>query len=176
MTDATDETQTDDTRQSVPMSQYVGVKEMLSRKEADLAAIEAKVALTEGKLTEHTTKVQELTAEVKTRTDEITKLKESAVNPDEYKAAVNELTTLKTGLLDLQKQTIIDGSGGKVTLEDIKDFTQDQITLFEKGLKVGEVLKTPKPDLKGGGGGDGAHTTGAQKMRAGWDQLHPEGK
>jgi len=172
---ADDDNQNSGEDQKVSMSQYVGVKEMLRKKEEALADLEAKVTLSESKLSEHTTKVQELMTEVKNREEQIKKIEESKVDPEEHKKVTEELTGLKTRLLDWQKQVIVDTSEGKVTLEDIKEFTQDQIDLFQKGLKVGGVLKTPKPDLKGGGGGDGEFTTGAQKSRAGWKELHPEG-
>ena len=165
-----------DDRQSVPMSQYVGVKEMLSRRDAEIADREAKIAITEGKLTEHTTKLQGLEAEVKAKTDEITKLKESTVTAEEHKKVADELNALNTGWLELDKQAVVDGSGGKITAEDIKDFTQEQLTLFKKGLNVGKETKTPKADLKGGGGGDGGLTTASEKIKAGWAELHPEGK
>ena len=165
-----------DDRQSVPISQYVGVKEMLSRRDADLADEKAKVAITEGRLTEHTTKVQGLEAEVKARTEEVTKLRESTVSTEDHKVVVDKLNELTTGWLELDKKAVVDGSGGKITVEDIKEFNQEQFTLFKKGLNVGKEAKTPKPDLSGGGGGDGGTSTGAQKMRAGWDELHPEGK
>ena len=165
-----------DDRQSVPMSQYVGVKEMLNRRDTELADEKAKNVITDGKLTEHTTKVQGLEAEVKARTDEASKLKESTVSTEDHKKVVDELNALTTGWLELDKQAVVSGSDGKITVDDIKDFTQDQLTLFKKGLNVGKGTTTPKPDIKGGGGGDGATTSGAQKMRAGWDELHPEGK
>ena len=166
----------DDDRQNVPMSQYVGVKEMLSRRDAELADERAKNVITDGKLTEHTTKVQGLTADVKTRDDEISKLKESTVSTEDHKKVADELNALNTGWLELDKQAVVDGSGGKITAEELKDFTKDQLTLFKKGLDVGKEKTTPKPDLSGGGGGDGAETTGAQKIAAGWNELHPEGK
>lgn len=165
-----------DDRQSVSMSQYVGVKEMLSRRDTDLADEKAKVAITESKLTEHATKVQGLEAEVKARTDEVGKLKESTVSTEDHKKVVDELNALTTGWLELDKQAVVSGSDGKITVDDIKDFTQEQLTLFKKGLNVGKGTTTPKPDIKGGGGGDGATTTGAQKVIAGWAELHPEGK
>ena len=165
-----------DDRQSVPMSQYVGVKEMLSRRDAELADERAKNVITDGKLTEHTTKVQGLEAEVRAKTNEATKLKESTVSTEDHKVVVDKLNELNTGWLALDKQAVVDNSGGKITVEDIKDFNQEQLTLFKKGLNVSKEATTPKPDLKGGGGGDGGTSTGAQKMRAGWDDLHPEGK
>ena len=142
----------------------------------ELADERAKNVITDGKLTEHTTKVQGLEAEVKVKTDEVSKLKESTVSTEDHKKIVDELNTLTTGWLELDKQAVVGGSGGKITVDDIKDFTQDQLTLFKKGLDVSKIDKTPKPDLSGGGGGDGATTTGAQKIAAGWAELHPEGK
>ena len=106
-----------------------------------------------------------------------------AVNPEEHTKIVKELDELKqthqrtseelTGLRNKsvsEKREFLKNKGIKEEL--LVDATEKELDILAKA--VGDIK--PKPDMGGGGGGgsDGVKST-RERIRSGFDSLHPKG-
>lgn len=141
--------------ETVPWSQYVGVKEMLTKREA---------AETELK-----TKVQSLEEQAK-----------KAVNTEQHEGIKTELSEAKTKLqtatdeLKTNKETALTEKRdilvkkGNVPEDEVKNMSEEQVN---GAIKVLASFK-PKADMDGGSSAD-TPTGGKAKMQSGFNALHP---
>ena len=105
-----------------------------------------------------------------------------AVNPEEHGKLKKELDELKqthqktseelTGLKNksvLEKKEFLKSRGIKD--EILADATEKELDILAKA--VGDIK--PKPDMSGGGGGSDVPKSTRERIRAGFDSLHPKG-
>lgn len=143
---------------SVSQTRYVGVKEMLGKREATLATTQTELEQTKTQLT---TKA----AEVKNLGEQLEQAKQSVVDPVKQKAletAQEELALMK---LDSYLKE------HNITAEEIKDMTEEQVHAYVKGKGQGK----PAPDVGLGSGGV-VSGTARGLIRSGFDSLHPSDK
>jgi len=140
---------------TVPLHEYVGIKEMLRKREVEVSSLNEQIKT-----------LQEQT--------------KGMVSPDDHKKVGDELqqakTELGTALTELKDireaelKAIRDGlvSAG-VPEETVKDLTKEQLMLLTKGLEAGKKL-VQKPDL-GTGAAAGKPMTTLEKLAAGFEQM-----
>jgi len=140
--------------EGVSMTEYVGVKEMLRKREQELITEKSvweneKVNL-QSQIEQFTTQMQELTEEKK-NLEEQSKTK---VNQEEL-TKVQEALTQKAGeVLEIKKDLLCTKYG--VDKESLKDLSEMDLRAFEKGLSLSKGKSpTTKPDAGGSGGGLG---------------------
>jgi chromosome segregation ATPase len=143
--------------ESVSMTDYVGVKEMLRKREQELINVQSiheneKVNL-QSQIETLTSQMQELT-EAKKNLEEQSK---TMINQTEL-VKVQEALNKKTGeVLETKKDLICTKYG--VEKESLKDLSDTDLRAFEKGLSLAKGKSpTSKPDIGGSGGGLGGLT------------------
>jgi len=151
------EKQGTDDRQSVSMSDYIGVKEMLRRKEELLTSTQQELVTTQSRMRELETKVSDLDERVKSMVDP-TKVKDLEVERDQA----------KTELAQVRRTKILEGHN--ISPDDVKDLTDDQLQVYVEGLKKGKgQVAKPAPDL-GSGMGSSPKLSGREMMKQGFER------
>ena len=158
------------TEKYVPLTKYIGVKEMLKKREETLTEAETKVTTLQGEVTTYQTKVTELETEVKNLGEQVTQAKQSAVDPGRIKTLESERDASKTELAQM-KQTIL-FEKHRIKPEEVEGMNEEQIQAYIKGK--GQAGK-PGADL-GGGAGATPQTSARGQIRSGFDALHPSDK
>lgn len=147
----------------VSLTKYVGVKEMLVKREESLS--QAQTSLTEAQ-----TKTTGLETEVKNLGEQLTQAKLSVVDPERIRTLESERDTIKEELAQVKQATLL--KEHKIKPEEIVGMSEDQIQAYIKGK--GQAGK-PGADL-----GEGAVAppagSGREKMKAVFDSLHPSDK
>jgi hypothetical protein len=106
----------------ISMDKYVGVKEMLRKATQKNAELNVDI--------------ENLTAERDTFKQQVASLNEqykTYVSKDEHDKIMGELNTFKSEALNTQRKTFADKYG--LNVEDIKDFTEEQLKLVEIGAR-----------------------------------------
>ena len=164
---------------TVPMSDYIGVKEMLRKREEALVEARKTSDTLQTQIEQGQAKVGELKAEVLSLTDQLTQAKQSSVDPEELKKVQEELVGVKEKLkqsevtiLQTKKAAITQQFG--VNPDDVKEMSEIELDSFLRGLQAvkGQGSGKPGADL-GTGGGAGLPTSARDKMKTGFDELHP---
>lgn len=148
------------TPENVPYTQYVGVKEMLQR--------------SEGVAKESQSHVNTLTKQVSDLNSRIEQLQTSQVDPAKLEATQVRADKAETALHEAKVehiQTVFDIKDEQ-TVTEMKAMTTEQLKVFEIGLRVAGNVNAPKPDLSGGGGGSQPDRA-MDKIKSGFDALHP---
>jgi len=147
-----EENPTAKTEETVPMSKYVGVKEMLRK--AEEASVEYRATTEQEKVSAQsridlqTTQIEKLETTVKS----LEEAKKSLVDPKEHQKVLDKIATLEKGILDNRRKSLTDAGAPE---EEVKDLTEEQLTIYEKAVKaVGAGAKKSLPD--GGKGGTGS--------------------
>ena len=163
---------TPDGKGAVPLTKYIGVKEMLGKEEK--AHTETKETLTVSQ-----TKVTGLETEVKNLGEQLKQAKESGVDPEKVKALEKErddtkaeLETKKTQELTTVKESLTKAG---YTEEDLKEKSSSELTLLMKGLEKGQGKK-PGADLGTGTGSGVPPASAREAMKSAFDELHPSDK
>lgn len=147
---------------TVPLTKYIGVKEMLGKREASLTEAQTKLG-------QATTQVTEQTAVVKNLETQLEQAKQSAVDPEQTKALTKERDDATTELATMKQELLLKEHGIKP--EEVENMNAEQVQAYIKGKGQGK----PAPDL-GGGAGAGIVGSGRDLIRSGFDSLHPSGK
>jgi len=139
--------------ETVSWNQYVGIKESLGKK---LDTATAKVGTLEEQLkgaisTDDHNKVKGELEEAKTK----------------LQTATDELTGIKEKSVSEKRETLIKRG---VSEEKVKAMSETELN---GAMGVLDSVK-PKPDLSPGGGGGEQSTKAKDKMRSGFDSLHPQ--
>jgi len=158
-------------QESVPMSQYVGVKEMLRKREQELitqqATFETKVTTLQTELEGKTSQLDKLVESTK-NLEEQTKTR---VNKDEHEKVLKQLAAKEVEVLEAKKELLCTKYG--IEKDVLKDLSEKDLVAFEKGLSSAKGRATSKPDIGGSGGGVPSATTSRGLMKEGFSQLHP---
>jgi len=134
----------------VPMSKYVGVKEMLRK--AEQAGINQKATLDNQIVnlqTDNTTKdtqIQKLGAEVSNLNEQ----NQGRISAEDHSKVQGDLKTKTEEILSLKKKSVQTKFG--VAEEDLKDLSESDLSIFEKALSLGKAKTVAKADTGGGGG------------------------
>lgn len=176
---------TDAGQDTVPFSKYVGVKSMLDREEKAHEATKGKLEALSTELSKGKSDVTRLETTVADLEEQLKTSKNSVIDPEEHKKLVDELTEIKGKTLETKKTQVAKDYG--VAEETVKEFTEDQLDLFIKGIEAakgqgkeaeGESEKDKKPAAPKADMGDGGRsdtpTKGKDIIAAGWKNLHPE--
>jgi len=157
--------------QTVPLHEHIGVKEMLRKAEkataeADKATAETRheLANVQEAMESSDKRVKALEAEV----ESLEKSKKSLVDPEEHQKVLDKITTLEKGILDTRRKALTDSGA---TEEEIKDLTEEQLTIYEKAFKsAGAGAKKSLPDGGKGGSGSSENLTSIEKISKGLEE------
>jgi len=156
--------QADPEAKYVSLTKYVGVKEMLGKRETRIGELE--------------TEMKNLAEQLKAK---------SEVDPEEFKRMVAELEQKKdltvekfnqiTAELEQRKTQELDALKTQLTQvgfteEELKDKNSAELTLLMKGAVKGKGQAKPGADL-GAGSGVSSAFSAREKMQQGFEQLHP---
>ena len=142
-----------DNQQNVPMSKYVGVKEMLKKEEEAHAS-------TKTQLSEVNTKVQNLEGQVTKLGEELKTAKESGADKETVDGLRNELAETKTKLDEAERKAVL--AGHNVDPETVKELSTKELAAFIKGLEAAGNKGGEKPGADLGSGGGGSSLTKAR--------------
>ena len=158
-------------QESVPMSQYIGVKEMLRKREQELvtqqATFETRITSLQTELEEKTAQLEQL-AELAKNLEEQIKTK---INREEHEKVLKQLAAKEGEVLEARKELLCAKYG--IEKDVLKDLNEKDLAAFEKGLSVMKGRATSKPDIGGSGGGVPSATTARGLIKEGFSQLHP---
>jgi len=146
----------------VPLTKYVGVKEMLSKRESRLNELETEVK----------NLGEQLKAKSEVDPEEFKKIKEELEQKKDL--SVEEFNRIKTELEQVRTQelTALKTSLTKAgfTEDELKDKSPAELTLLLKGLEKGKGQGKPGADLSSGGmGSDSLSPT--EKIKTGLQEL-----
>lgn len=154
--------------QTVPLHEHIGVKEMLRKAEGKTADAEKSHAETRHELSNVQEALESSDKRVKALEAELKSLEESKkslVDPEKHQELVDKIATLEKGILDSRKKALTDAG---VSEEEIKDLTEEQLTIYEKAVKaIGAGAKKSLPDGGKGGSGSSENLTSAEKISQG---------
>lgn len=136
--------------ETISWTQYIGVKEMLSKAETKAKNLEEQM--------KQSPKPEEFTK---------TKAELEAVKAEHAKVT-GELKTIKDQSI-LEKRNAIIAKG--VPADKVKDLSEKELDAISGVLGTVSTAK-PKPDMSGGGGGN-APVKASDKIRQGFASLHP---
>lgn len=164
-------------QETVPMSEHIGVKEMLRKRETTLAEAQAAAEKVNAANEQAQTRIVELEADVGRLGEQIQAGKTSAVDPAELTQAKEKLAELQVKSLSGKKEAAVAFAGAKT--EDIESMTEGELDIYLKGLgarggQVEKVETPPGPDLSSGGQPVVPATTARQKMKQGWEERQKE--
>lgn len=180
MSDTVVQTQPDEL---VPKKDLMAIKSRAEGLEQKLKEAEsAHTTLTEGhkkQLDEVTIKLYATEASVKKLEEQLAgsagSAKESAEVKAKLEAAEKRLKELSDKALDYRKKLIV--TTFNIPIDVVKDKTLEQLDLYEEALKAVSAARGVGNYAVGGGTGGGADTrTPREKIRTGFDILHPDGK
>jgi len=137
--------------ETVPWTQHIGVKEMLKRAEEKVVSLEKQ--LTKGASAEQ---LQQVQAEL-----DATKIARDV--------ATKELEDIRTKSLS-EKRGLLTKRG--IPEDEIAEMSAKELDAVIRALEH----YTPKPDLGGGGGGLTGELRPRDRIKAGFDVLHPSDK
>jgi hypothetical protein len=158
-------------QESVPMSQYVGVKEMLRKREQELlaqqATSETKITSLQTELEGKTTQLSELVESAKNLEEQL----KGKISKEEHDKVLEALAGKDAEVLEVKKELICVQYG--IDKDVLKDLNEKDLTAFVKGLSAVKGKAASKPDIGGSGGGVSAPMSSRGMIKEGFSQLHP---
>lgn len=165
----------------VEYSKYVGVKEMLGKREEELASAKKELDTLKATDNEKGANVLKLETEVQELNDQLKTAKDSGVDQAKVEGLQKQADKLQEDMLQAKRlKVVVDHEG--IEAEDVKEMSAMELGMFVKGLEKakGQVKPpegdkiVPKPDLGGGEGVKEQVVKARDRMKAGFEQLHPQ--
>ncbi|MBT9151610.1 MAG: hypothetical protein DDT40_01806 [candidate division WS2 bacterium] len=140
----------------VPLTKYVGVKEMLGKREEALTVSQNRIT--------------ELETEVKNLGEHVAKAKAVAVDSERIKTLESERDAARAELSQTKHKALL--KEHNIKPEDVENMNEEQIQAFIKGKSQ---AGKPGADL-GTGGNISSPSTARGLIREGFDVMFPKGK